>query len=169
MNKVRYLPISVFIILMAAACKKEGDVKITSKNAALIVGKWIVTQRHTLVYKIDNNTLLKDTIIKYDAGNNTNWWFELYNTDGNAFVTGKPYKQNDILKADTTSFLKYTINGSNLILKPNGGGSETKAIVNLTETNLELESVYNAMPRLAWGLDIRSEYHFVDQIFYTRQ
>jgi hypothetical protein len=169
MNRIRYFVTSIFIILMAAACRKESDVKISSRNAALIAGRWVAIQRHTLVYKLDDNALLKDTIIKYDAANNINWWFEIYNSDGNAFVTGKPYRQNNVLKADTTSFLKYTINGSNLILKPNGGGGETKTIINLIEIDMTLESVYNALPRPAWGLDSRTEYHFVDQIFYTKQ
>lgn len=169
MKRIRYLVPSIFIILMATACRKESDVKLSSRNAALIAGKWVVTQRHTLVYKLEDNTLLKDTIIKYDVNNNINWWFEIYNSDGNAFITGKPYRQNNVLRADTTSFLKYTINGSNLILKPNGGGSETKTIINLTEIDMTLESVYNALPRPAWGLDIRTEHHFVDQIFYAKQ
>jgi len=169
MKEIRYLLALIFIVLTATACKKEHEVKISSKNAALIVGKWMVNQRHTMVYSLDDNTLLKDTIIKYDAANNLNWWFEIYNANGNAFVTGKPYRQNEVLKADTTSFLKYTINGSNIILKPNGGGSETKTILNLTETDMAFEGVYNAMPRLAWGLDLRTEYHFVEQTFYAKQ
>ncbi|MFD0749402.1 hypothetical protein ACFQZS_04565 [Mucilaginibacter calamicampi] len=169
MKDIRYLLTFVFIVLVATACKKEREVKISSKNASLIIGNWLSTQRHTLVYSIDNNTLLKDTTINYDAANNINWWFEIYNADGNAFVTGKPYKQNNILKADTTSFLKYTINGSSIILKPNGGGSETKTIRSLTETNMALEGIYNAFPRLGWGLDIRTEYHFVEQAYYTKQ
>jgi len=129
----------------------------------------MVNQRHTLVYSLDNSTLLKDTTVYYDAANNINWWFEIYNAEGNAYVTGKPYRVNEVLKADTTSFLRYTINGSNMILRPNGGGSETKAIQNLTETVMALESVYNGFPRPFWGLDIRSEYHFVEQTFYARQ
>jgi len=169
MKIVRYSLTSVFVILLATACKKEGDLKISSKNAALIVGKWMATQRHTLVYKLDDNSLLKDTTVYFDAANNTNWWFETYTTDGNAFVTGKPYTQSGLLKADTTSFLKYTINGSNIIIKPNGGGSETKAILTLTESNFALESGYNGLPRLTWGLDLRTEYHFVDQTFYAKQ
>lgn len=169
MKEISYWLTLIFIVLTAAACKKEREIKISSKNTALIVGKWIANQRHTLIYSLDDNTLLKDTTIKYDAANNINWWFETYTTSGNAFVTGKPYRQNEVLKADTTSFLKYTINGSDLVLKPNGGGSETKKIQNLTETNMGLESVYNALPRPAWGLDIQREYHFVEQTFYAKQ
>lgn len=169
MKKIRCLFTSICIVLATTACKKQPEVKISSRNAALIIGKWVANQQHTLIYSLDNNTLLKDTIINYDAAGNVNWWFEIYNADGNAFVTGKPYRQNGILKADTTSFLKYTINGSDMMLKPNGGGSETKTIQNLTETNMALESVYNALPRLAWGLDIRNEYHFVEQTFYAKE
>jgi len=129
----------------------------------------MASQRHTLVYGIDDNSLLKDTTVYYDAAHNTNWWFEIYTTNGNAFVTGKPYMQNNVLKADTTAFLKYSINGSSLALKPNGGGSQTKSIQNLTETDMTLESIYNDLGRPFWGLDIRKEYHFVEQTSYIKQ
>ena len=118
MKKTRCLLTSICIVLTTTACKKQPEVKISSRNAALIVGKWVANQQHTLIYSLDNNTLLKDTIINYGATGNVNWWYEMYNADGNAFVTGKAYRQNGILKADTTSFLKYTINGSNMLLKP---------------------------------------------------
>ncbi len=169
MKKIRLLFVPIFIILTATACKKDAEMKISSRNAALIAGKWMSTQRHTIVYSLEDNTLLKDTTVYFDAAHNTNWWFEIYNADGNAYITGKPYKLNEVTKADTTSFLKYSINGSNIILKPNGGGSETKAIQNLTESNLVLGSVYNGFPRLTWGLDFRTEYHFVEQTYYTKQ
>ena len=106
MKIVLYRFTSILIVLLAVACKKEGDVKISSKNATLIVGRWLTTQRHILVNKLDDNVLLKDTIIYYDVNNNTNWWFETYNADGYAFVTGKPYRLNDNLKAEFRSVRK---------------------------------------------------------------
>ena len=167
---MKYLSIPlVFIMLLAASCKKGNDVKISSKNASLIVGKWQAAQQHTLVYDIDDNTLLKDTVVKYETGANVNWWFELYDVNGNAYVTGKPYNQNGVIKPDTTSFLKYYINGSNITLKPNEGGTSTKSILLLSETNMALENVFNGFPRVGWGLDFRTEYHFVEQTFYTKQ
>lgn len=169
MKTVCKLLTSIIFILMITSCKKEGDVKISSKNALLIVGKWQSDQRHTLIYTLDNGTLVKDTVIKYGATNNINWWFEIYDTGGNAFVTGKPYIQNKVTKTDTTAFLKYTINGSNIILKPTSGGSEAKTILGLSESNMALEGVYNGLPRPGWGLDLRTEYHFVEQTFYTKQ
>ena len=169
MKKIYNVFTFILFVVSVTACKKDPEVKISSKNAALIVGRWMPNHRHTLVYSVNDNTLVKDTTVKFDATNNINWWFEIYNSNGNAFVTGKPYKQNEILKADTTSFFKYTINGSNLVLKPNGGGSETKSIAILTETDMALESTYNGLPRLGWGLDFRTEYHFVEQTYYTRQ
>ncbi len=151
------------------ACQKGDGVKISSKNASLIVGKWLVYQRHTMVYSVEGNNLLKDTIVNYDAANNTNWWFEIYESNGEAFVTGKPYTQTNVLKADTTAFLNYTIAGSSLNLKPKSGGSETKSILNLTEKEMVLENVYNSLPRFNWGLDLRTEYNFVEQTFYKKQ
>ncbi len=155
--------------LLCFACQKGDGVKVSSKNASLIVGKWLAYQRHTLVYSIEGNNLLKDTIVNYDAANNPNWWFEIYEADGNAFVTGKPYTQFNVLKADTTAFLTYAINGSNLSLKPKSGGSETKSILNITEANLTLGKVYNGLPRLGWGFDLRTEYNFVEQTLYRKK
>lgn len=151
-----------------SACQKGDGVKISSKNASLIVGKWLVYQRHTLVYGIEGNNLLKDTVINYNAGSNTNWWFEIYEADGDAFVTGKPYTFNAISKTDTTAFLSYTINGSGLSIKSKSGGSETKTILNLTEGNMTLEKTYNSLPRLNWGLDLSNEYKFIEQTFYKK-
>lgn len=169
MKNTLYL-FSVFCILfIAGACKKEGSTKITSKNASLIVGKWMVYQRHTRVYDITTDNLVKDTIVKFDADNNTGWWFEIYDDDGNAYITGKPYKIMGIQKADTTLYARYTINGSNITIKVNGGGSETKPILNLTETDLSLQSVYNGAGRTGWGLDAGLTYHFIDEVYYSRK
>jgi len=164
-----YLVWALCFGLLFSACQKGDGVKISSKNASLIVGKWLAYQRHTLVYSIEGNDLLKDTVVNYDAANNTNWWFEIFEANGDAFVTGKRYTQFNILKADTTAFLTYTINGSNLSLKPKSGGSETKSILNITETNMTLGKIYNGLPRLNWGLDVRTEYNFVEQTLYKKQ
>ncbi len=167
--KINYFLFAVPLGLLIASCQKDNGVKISAKNASLITGKWLAYQRHSVVYSIEDNSVLKDTIVNYDAANNTNWWFEIYETNGDAFVTGKPYMQNNVLKADTTAFLTYTINGTNLTLKPKSGGSETKSIISITETDVTLEKVYNSLPRLNWGLDLRTEYKFVEQTFYKKQ
>ncbi len=167
--KINYFVFAVPLCFIIASCQKDNGVKISTKNASLITGKWLAYQRHTVVYSIEDNSILKDTIVNYDAANNTNWWFEIYENNGDAFVTGKPYMQNNVLKADTTAFLTYTINGNNLTLKAKSGGSETKSIISITETDITLEKVYNSLPRLNWGLDLRTEYKYIEQTFYKKQ
>jgi hypothetical protein len=169
--KTRNCLLVVPILLGALySCKKDGD-KISFKHSSLIVGNWLVYQKHSRVYNISDNALVKDTTINYNATANLAWWFELYNADGNAYTTGKPYKLpgSETLHADTTAFLHYTISGSNLMLKTNGGGSETKPILNLTEIDMELESTYNSVPRIGWGLNIDSTYKFIDEVHYKKQ
>lgn len=167
--KINYFVFVVPLCLLIASCQKDNGVKISAKNASLITGKWLAYQRHSIVYSIEDNSVLKDTIVNYDAANNTNWWFEIYEADGNAFVTSKPYTLNNIFKADTTAFLNYTINGSGLMLKPKNGGSENKVILSITENDMTLEKIYNSLPRTNWGLDMSAEYKFVEQTFYKKQ
>ncbi|PJJ84934.1 hypothetical protein [Mucilaginibacter auburnensis] len=167
--KVQYFSFAVLSCLLIASCQKDNGVKISAKNASLIAGKWQAYQRHTVVYRVEDNAILKDTVVNYNAANNINWWFEIYEANGNAFVTGKPYTINNVLKADTTAFLNYAINGASLMLKPKNGGSENKSIISITETDMTLKKVYNSLPRLNWGLDLRTEYKFVEQTFYKKQ
>ena len=135
----------------------------------MIIGRWLVYQSHTQVFEAGGEQLLKDTIVTYAAGKNINWWFELYDASGNAYVTGKPYTLNGVKKADTTSFSRYTITGSSITFKNNGGGSETKPILNLTDTDMELKKEYVDLGRPGWGLDVSSQYRYVDETFYRKQ
>lgn len=157
-------------LLILQSCQKD-TVKKSTKNTSLIVGRWMVTQKHTRIYDIDNN-LLKDTMIIYGEGaGKVAPFFETYDVSGNAYVTGKPYTiAGGGEKADTTSFMKYTIEGSHLTLKPSIGGSQTKPILQLDEVDMNLESTYNAFPPgVRWGLDMETTYLFRDEVMYTRK
>lgn len=159
----------IFFVLAVVSCKKEADTKITSKNESLIIGRWQVYQRHTQVFEAAGDVVLKDTIVTYAPGKNIVWWFEIYDASGNAYVTGKPYTVSGVQKADTTTFSHYTITGSSIIYKTNGGGSETKPILNLTENEMDLKSEYVDLGRPSWGLDGKLEYRYVDETFYKKQ
>lgn len=169
MKNLLSLYIILCTIVILSSCKKEAEMKVTSKNASLIVGRWLVYQRHTQVFEAGGDNLLKDTLVTYAAGKNISWWFEIYDASGNAYVTGKPYISNGIQKADTTTFSHYAITGSSITYKPNGGGSETKPIINLTETEMELKNEYVDLGRVTWSLDNRAEYRYVDETFYRKQ
>ncbi|NNU33481.1 hypothetical protein HK413_03685 [Mucilaginibacter sp. S1162] len=70
---------------------------------------------------------------------------------------------------DTTSYLKYTILGTNLSLKQNIGGSETKPILTLTLTDMGLQSLRTGTLNEGWGLSVNTSYKIVQGTYYTRQ
>ena len=171
---MRNTPYLSFILLIACtlfACKKSDTISIKATNTSLISGKWLVYQQNTKVYDLNTNALLKDTTLSYTAKSVSQPWYETYNTDGSAYVTSKPYKKagSSVMSADTTAYLHYSILGSNLTLKPYGGGIETDPIVTISQTDLNLQKTYNSLPPAGWGLDMATNYLFVVQNYYTKQ
>lgn len=169
MKTRNYLLVVPFLLGVLQSCQKDTQKK-SAKNSSLIIGKWMSYQRHTRVFDAIDNSLLKDTTITFSATNNVNpLWYETYNSDGAAYVISRPYTVGGKQRVDTTAFMHYSIEGSHLTLKPNGGGSETKPIIELTETNMNLESTYTGLPRLGWGLNAETTYKFTDEVLYKKQ
>jgi hypothetical protein len=154
------------------SCTKGEIVGGKTQNASLITGKWLVYQQNTKVYDLNDNTLLKDTTLLYSSTNFTQAWYQIYNSDGSAYVTTTPYKKtgSSVMSTDTTSYLHYTITGSSFLkLTKNGGGIETDPILSLTQTDLELQNKYTATPATGWSLDVNTNYLFVVNSYYTKQ
>lgn len=165
-------PYCLAVLLLCAifSCKKGDSAGGKNKKSALIAGKWLVYQRHTLVYDLESDNLLKDTTIAF-AAKSTKSWYEIYNTDGTAYVTSIPYLKNGATTPtiDTTAYLTYSILGSNLVLKQTSGGSKTLPILNLTLTNMVLQSSYVSPPKPGWGLVMNVSYKFTEETSYNKQ
>jgi hypothetical protein len=170
MNKHYYLLVLSLLLGIFYSCKKSDNYgNKSSQYSALIAGKWLAYQQHTQVFSLSDNVLVKDTLINFAPSNAFQGWFETYNTDGSGYVTSKPYSHAGVINADTTAYLHYSISGSHLTIKPNGGGSETDPIVNLTATDMTLEKTNNHTPNTNWGLDDNTTYKFVQDSYYARQ
>jgi hypothetical protein len=167
MKNYYYLAIIFFTLSCFYACKKDT---IKKENASLITGSWLVSQQNTRVYDLNTNALLKDTTITYNSANYGQAWYDIYNTDGTAYVTTTPYTKpgSSTLYTDTTSYLHYSILGSSLFIKPTSGGTETDPILQLTLNILTLERTYNGHPLANWGLDVNANYTFVVDTYYSR-
>lgn len=157
------------VILAVSSCKKDDSTK--TEYAKLIVGSWKSTGKNTKIYDLNTDELLKDSTISFNGKYAGNAWFEIYNTDGSGYVTTLPITQQGTLiaRADTTSFLTYTILGSNLLLKQTNGGSTTKPILALSNTTMDLQSTNTGNLTGSWGLDITASYKITISTHYTRQ
>ena len=170
MKKHYYLVVLLFLLATFYSCKKTDKLgNKSSQNSTLIIGKWIINQQHTQVYLLEDNSLVKDTLISFSPSNPNQGWFEIYNTDGTAYVTSKPHMAGGVLTVDTTAYLHYSISGSHLTLKPNGGGSETDPITDLTYNFMMLEKTTNRTPNPTWGLDVNTTYRYVQANYYNKQ
>lgn len=141
-----------------------------SQYAKLIVGTWKTYQQNIQVFDLATNQLLKDSSINFTGTNTAGSWSEIYNGDGSAYVTKLTKKIGaSIASTDTTAYLQYTILGSNITLKQNIGGTETKPILTLTMTDMGLQSTYTGTLNAGWGLNTDTPYKIVQATYYTRQ
>jgi hypothetical protein len=141
-----------------------------SQYAKLIVGTWKTYQQNIQVFDLATNQLLKDSSINFTGTNTAGSWSEIYNGDGSAYVTKLTKKIGaSIATTDTTAYLQYTILGSNITLKQNIGGTETKPILTLTMTDMGLQSTYTGTLNAGWGLNTDTPYKIVQATYYTRQ
>jgi hypothetical protein len=168
--KRSYLLLIPIVLCAIYSCKKEG-ISAKSQYAKLIVGTWKIFQQNTKVYDLTTNDLLKDSTINFTNGNASKAFFEIYNTDGNAYITSPPAKKPGatIATVDTTSYLTYTLLGSNLTLKQTIGGSTTKPIITLTSTELGLQNTYTGILTAGWKLDANTTYKIIETNYYTKQ
>lgn len=168
--KNSHLLLSSLIACAVFSCKKDELAGAKSQYAKLIVGTWKAYQQNTKIYDLTTNELLKDSTVTFTDANASRAFIEIYNADGNAYVTAQSRKLGAaVATTDTTSYLKYTILGTNLSLKQNIGGSETKPILTLTLTDMGLESLRTGTLNEGWGLSINTSYRIVQGTYYTRQ
>ncbi len=152
------------------SCKKDGLSGAKSQYAKLIVGTWKAYQQNTKVYDLTTNELLKDSTINFTDANAGQAFTEIYNADGSAYITEQTRKMGaKTPTTDTTSYLHYTILGTNLTLKQNIGGTETKPILTLTLTDMGLQSTRTGTLNPDWGLDADTSYKIIEGTYYTRQ
>jgi hypothetical protein len=172
MKKLYHILLIAIATSTLISCQKGEIIGGKTQNASLITGKWLVYQQNTKVFDLNDNSLLKDTILLYSNTNFSQAWYQIYNNDGTAYVTTTPYKKtgSSVMTVDTTSYLHYTIMGSSFLkLTKNGGGIETDPILSLTQSDLKLESKYTATPATGWGLDANTNYLFVVDTYYAKQ
>ncbi|GAA4102406.1 hypothetical protein GCM10022392_29250 [Mucilaginibacter panaciglaebae] len=151
------------------SCKKNDSIR--TQYAKLIVGTWKSTGQNTKVYDLSSNELVKDSTITFTGNNANRAWLEIYLANGNSYVTTIPtVKSNTIVAtADTTSYLTYTILGSNLLLKQNIGGEATKPILRINTTDMDLESTTTGTLPASWKLGINVSYKITQSTHYIRQ
>ncbi|MDB5030856.1 hypothetical protein [Mucilaginibacter sp.] len=169
MRNLNYLSLILFCICALFSCKKNEIIGGKS-HAALITGKWLAYQQHTMIYDLNTADLVKDTTMLFSS-TNPKAWYEIFNDDGSAYITTIPHKVagSSVYATDSTSYLHYTILGSVLTVKQNGGGSETDPIIRLTDTDLGLETIFQSNPQSGWGLDVNTSYKYIVDTYYSRQ
>ena len=159
-----------FIACAIFSCKKDNMAGTKSQNVKLIIGTWKSYQQNIQVYDMTTNVLLRDSTIYLTGSNAGASWSEIYNTDGTAYITKLTKKIGaSVATTDTTNYLQYNILGSNLTLKQNIGGTETKPILTLTMTDMGLQSTYTDILNASWKLDPETSYKVVQATYYTRQ
>src|ERR1700761_4762937 len=156
MKKLYHLAFILLLICTLFACQKGEIIGGKTQNASLITGKWLVYQQNSRIFDLNDNSLLKDTTLLYSNTNFSQAWYQIYNTDGTAYVTTTPYKKtgSSVMTVDTISYLHYTIMGSSFLkLTKKGGVIEPDPILSLTQSDLKLKKKYPAPPATGWGLD----------------
>jgi hypothetical protein len=168
--KNSHLILSSLIACAVFSCKKDELSNAKSQYAKLIVGTWKAYQQNTKIYDLTTNELLKDSTVIFTDENAGLAFTEIYNADGNAYVTAQTRKVGaTVATTDTTTYLRYTILGANLTLKQNIGGTETKPILTLTLTDMGLQSTRTGTLNAGWGLESDTSYKIIQGTYYTRQ
>lgn len=163
------LPLLVFILLVFNACKKDNPSTKDQYNK-LIIGSWQSNQQNVKVFDLNSNALLKDSTINFDGEFADRAWNEVYSTNGNTFTVTQSRKIGaTVATADTTSYAAYTILGSNLTLKQNTGGTQTKPILILNDTAMGLQYSYTGTLNQSWGLTPGVTYKISQLTYYNRQ
>ncbi|TSJ40873.1 hypothetical protein FO440_14130 [Mucilaginibacter corticis] len=169
MKKIYLLFIPVLLSVLQC-CKKDHAAQVKDQYPKLITGTWKSYRQNIKVYDISSNGLLKDSTNDFTGTNAGKSWLEIYNSDGTGYITAPPRKISaNVYATDTTSYLSYTILGNNLTLKQNIGGTQTKSIIILTQTDLELQSTYTSVLNAGWKLDINTSYKITETDYYNHQ
>jgi hypothetical protein len=162
-----FIPVLLFAL---QSCKKDHAAQAKDQYPKLITGTWKSYRQNIKVYDISSNGLLKDSTNDFTGTNAGKSWLEIYNSDGTGYITAPPRKVSaNVFATDTTSYLSYAIMGDNLTLKQSIGGTQTKSIITLTQTDLELQSTYTDMLNASWKLDINTSYKITETDYYNHQ
>jgi len=169
MKKIHLLFISA-LLFAQFSCKKDKAAQTKDQYPKLIVGTWKSNRQNIKVYDINTSDLLKDSTISFTGANAGRSWLEIYNDGGTAYITSPPRKISaNVVTTDTTTYLTYVIMGDNLTLKQTIGGTETKPIITLSQTDMELQSTYTGLLDTGWGLDVNASYKITETDYYNRQ
>jgi hypothetical protein len=135
-------------------------------SSSLIVGKWLINKRRLSIYTL-SGILVKDTTITFT--NESDFaWYEICNKDGNAYITGLPYKKEGATDTYTDTIYRttYNISGNKMALYAIDDHSLFKSytilLLSLTQMECERQS-------FGWSLDLNTQYKFVSHLYYTRQ
>ncbi len=149
------------LLLAMYGCKKDSSNNPSSTNAAL-TGKWLTTKERTRVYSTAG-ALLKDSTHIFANDLISNAWFETYTKNGTGAVITN--------QGDTSLTYTYKISGSALTIYEFGdpGEPQVSKIMSVNGASMELETSYTSTPSSGWGLDLGTNYNFVEDDYYTRQ
>lgn len=169
MRKTYLFALFTVVTCALTACKKDA---LTAKeqNSKLIVGTWKTSQQNIKVYDINTEALLKDSTIVFDTENASRSWSEIFDDNGHAYSTTTSVKTGaSFASTDTTNYATYSIVGTNLIVKQNIGGSQTKPILTLTVKDMGLQYSYAGTLNAGWGLGTGNTYKIVQATYYVKQ
>jgi hypothetical protein len=162
------LPLLAVTLLVFNACKKDNP-STKDQYSKLITGSWHAKQQHIKVFDLSSNELLKDSTIDFDGEFADRAWTEVYNSNGNTFTITYSRKIGAaVATADTSSYATYAILGTNLTLKQNIGGTQTKPILKLNATNMELQYTYTGALNQGWLLTPGVTYKIAQTTYYNR-
>lgn len=164
--------LSLFVIVLLLcfySCKKDSGGKENPDNtnfSSLIIGKWLVTKEHAKIYTM-SGALVKDTTDIYANDRFNNAWYEIYNKDGNGYVTTAT---SGGIKPDTTSFITYSIAGNEMKIYEEGEYNYSSTILILNSTSMQKEDTYTTPDADSrWNLPANTPYKYVEDYTYTKQ
>ncbi|MBS1526166.1 MAG: hypothetical protein JST19_10985 [Bacteroidetes bacterium] len=154
------------------SCKKDKNTDVANPFATAIIGNWVTNKQVIKIYTT-GGTLVKDTTLTLN-GQNSNGWFASYGPNGSGIlytqIYSKKSKTNTPL-TDTVLVYTYMVTGSNLSLFENGNlnSEDDYTIVSLNATSMQQQSNYLGLPEAGWGLDVNTQYNFIENDYYTKQ
>ncbi len=167
MNKT--LPTLFIAILFISACSKKSGVSPTNSNSNLLIGSWLSVSEHDRFYSTNiftnTNTLVEDTTIKFTEKKYE--WTNTFNKNGTYYFVD--YYELPVL--DTIVAGHYTV--SNQTIKYTydiNGLLEQYTILNISSTNLTLESTFGVSPTPGVTQNLPpGDYTCVSDTYFTKK